>query len=145
MSKKEYTKRYTLFIVSLFVSPLGVAITKRGALGVSPVSSVPNVLSIRFTELTLGNWLIIWNCLLLLGQILLLRKNFKMIQLLQIPLSFLFGYFTDFGMWLVANIPADAYPVRLFLVFAGTFVLGNGVALAVIANVVMNSGSKILG
>ena len=39
MSKKEKVKRYVLFIISLFFSALGVAITKHGALGVSPISS----------------------------------------------------------------------------------------------------------
>ncbi len=100
MNKKELCKRYILFIISLFVAALGVAVTKKGELGVSPISSVANVLSIKFTILSLGNWLIVWNCLMILGQIILLRRKFQWIQLLQIPLSFLFGYFTDFGMWM---------------------------------------------
>ena len=97
MSKKETAKRYVLFIISLFFSALGVAFTKHGELGVSPISSVANVLSCTKGGFSLGVWLIIWNCILILGQILILRKKFQLIQLLQIPLSFLFGYFTDFG------------------------------------------------
>lgn len=58
---KELAKRYALFIISLFISALGVAITKKGELGVSPISSVANVMSLKFTALSLGNWLIIWN------------------------------------------------------------------------------------
>ena len=72
---KELVKRYALFIISLFISALGVAITKKGELGVSPISSVANVMSLEFTGLSLGNWLIIWNCVLILGQIVVLRKN----------------------------------------------------------------------
>ena len=144
MTKKELTKRYILFIISLFFSGLGVAITKHGELGVSPISSVANIMSINFTFLSMGNWLIIWNCVLILGQIVILRKNFQLIQLLQIPLSFLFGYFTDFGMWCVSFIPADNYPIRLFLVVAGIIVLAFGIALSVIANVIMNSGEAFV-
>ena len=92
----------------------------------------------------MGNWLIIWNCLLIVGQILILRKNFKPIQLLQVPLSFLFGYFTDFGMFLVSFIPSELYPIRLVLVIAGVAVLGFGIALAVIADVIMNSGEAFV-
>lgn len=33
---KELAKRYALFIISLSISALGVAITKKGELGVSP-------------------------------------------------------------------------------------------------------------
>lgn len=141
---KEITKRYILFIISLFFSALGVAITKKGELGVSPISSVANVLSIRFTALSIGSWLIIWNCVLILGQILLLRKKFQWIQLLQIPLSFLFGYFTDFGMWLVSFFNADLYIIRLSMVVIGTIVLGFGISLSVIANVIMNSGEAFV-
>lgn len=109
MSKKELAKRYLLFIISLFIAALGVAITQKSALGVSPISSVANVLSLKITALTLGNWLIIWNCLLIVGQILLLRRKFQWVQLLQIPLSFLFGYFTDFWVWVVHFIPFNGY------------------------------------
>ncbi len=45
MSKKEIIKKYILFIISLFFAAFGVAVTKRGELGVSPISSVPNVMS----------------------------------------------------------------------------------------------------
>ena len=62
---------------------------------------------------------------MVLGQILILRKNFKPIQLLQIPLSFLFGYFTDIGMLIAALV-------------------GFGISLAVIANVIMNSGEAFV-
>ena len=72
MSAKETVKRYVLFIISLFFAALGVAVTKRGELGVSPISSVANVMSSRFEGLTLGTWLILWNVVLILGQILLL-------------------------------------------------------------------------
>ena len=105
MTKKETAKRYLLLVVGLFFSAIGVAFTKHGELGVSPISSVANVMSCRVTALTLGNWLIIWNCILILGQIIILRKKFQPIQFLQIPLSFLFGWFTDIGMKIVSVIP----------------------------------------
>lgn len=144
MKAKEVCKRYLLFIISLFFSGLGVAMTKHGALGVSPISSVANVLSLRFPVLSIGNWLIVTNCLMVLAQILILRKKFQPIQLLQVPLSFLFGYFTDFGMWLISPIPTEAYPVRLSLVVGGVVVLGFGISLSVIANVIMNAGEGLV-
>ena len=92
----------------------------------------------------MGTWLIIWNCVLIVGQIVILRKDFQLIQLLQVPLSFLFGWFTDFGMWLVSFIPADLYPVRLLMVFLGIIILGFGISLAVTADVIMNSGEAFV-
>ena len=120
MSKKETAKRYVLFIISLFFSALGVAFTKHGELGVSPISSVANVLSCTKGGFSLGVWLIIWNCILILGQILILRKKFQLIQLLQIPLAF------------------------LVMVVVGIVILGFGVSLSVSANVIMNSGEAFV-
>ena len=144
MSKKEYFKRYLLFITGLFFSGVGVAFTKYGDLGVSPISSVSNVLSLQFPVFSLGIWLIIWNCVLLLAQIIILRKDFKIYQLLQIPLSFLFGWFTDIGMLMISHIPNEEYLMKLVLLFIGIIVLAFGISLTVIANVIMNSGEALV-
>lgn len=143
-SKTEIFKRYLLFIISLFFAALGVALAKKAELGVSPISSSANVLSIKFDALSLGSWLIIWNCLLILGQIILLRKNFNLIELLQIPLSFLFGWFTDFWMWALTPLSPNYYIVRLLILILGTVILGLGVSLSVIADVIMNSGEAFV-
>ncbi len=144
MSGKETVKRYVLFIISVFFCGLGVAFTKHAELGVSPISSIANVISIKFDFISFGTWLIVSNCVLLLGQIILLRRNFNPIQLLQIPLSFLFGYFTDFGLWIIEDIPNENYIVRLLLVAAGIIFIGFGIALGVIADVILNSGEAIV-
>ncbi len=144
MTKAEIIKRYILFIISLFFAALGVAFTKHGELGVSPISSVANVMSCRFTSVSMGTWLIIWNCVLIVGQIVILRREFQLIQLLQVPLSFLFGWFTDLGMWMVSSIPVNTYPLRMAMVIAGIIILGFGISLAVIANVIMNAGEAFV-
>ena len=144
MKKVEVLKRYVLFIIGLFFAGIGVAFTKHGELGVSPISSVANVMSCKFTFFSIGYWLIFWNCVLIVGQILILRRDFKLYQILQIPLSFLFGFFTDFGMWLVSFIPVPNYFIKLFMLFIGIVVLALGIALSVIANVIMNSGEAIV-
>lgn len=141
---KQFLIRFFFFILGLFTTGVGVAITKRGELGVSPVSSVANVMSIRFTSLTLGNWLIVWNCILILGQVVILGRRFKIWQLLQIPLSFLFGWFTDIGMYMACSLPVDYYFERCLWVIAGTVVISLGVTLTVKANVIMNSGEAFV-
>ncbi|MCH5323903.1 MAG: YitT family protein [Eubacterium sp.] len=144
MTKKELLKRYVLLVIGLFLSALGVAAAKQGGLGVSPISSVANIVSIKLDFFTMGTWLIIWNCVLIVGQIIILRKDFKLIQLLQVPLSFVFGWFTDFGMWCVSAVPQDIYPVQLLMTVLGTLILAFGISLAVAANVIMNSGEAFV-
>jgi len=142
--KQEMVKRYLLFVISLFFIGIGVAFTKYAELGVSPISSVANILSYKFTFFSIGSWLIVTNCILIAGQILLLRRRYQPIQLLQIPLSFLFGYFTDFGMWCVSFLPRDPYPVRLVLVVIGVIILAFGISLSVIADVILNAGEAFV-
>ena len=38
MSRTEWTRRFLLFLLSLFFTAMGVALTKHGSLGVSPIS-----------------------------------------------------------------------------------------------------------
>jgi len=144
MSRKEVFRRYIVFILGLFFAGIGVAFTKHSYLGVSPISSVANVMSIQFPIMTLGSWLIVWNCVLIVAQIAILRHNFKLYQLLQIPLSFLFGWFTDFGMWIVSWIPVSNYLTKFVMLLLGIAVLSFGISLSVIANVIMNSGEALV-
>lgn len=144
LKKREIFRRYIVFIIGLFFAGIGVAFTKHGNLGVTPISSVANVMSLKFHALSLGNWLIIWNCVLILAQILILRKEFKPIQLLQIPLSFLFGWFTDLGMMCVSEIPLNGYFMQILMLVIGIIVLAFGISLSVIANVIMNTGEALV-
>lgn len=75
---------------------------------------------------------------------MILRRRFQLIQLLQVPLSFVFGWFTDFGMWVVAFIPVNTYFARIAMTLMGIVILGMGISLAVIANVIMNSGEAFV-
>lgn len=144
MEKNKLWKRYLLFTASLFITAVCVAITRKAELGISPVSSIPNVVSLKYTSISLGKWMMLWNCLLIGGQILLLRKKFRPVQLIQVPISFLFGYFTDAAVWLISFVSVHTYLQRLALDLFGIAVGSFGIALAVIANVVMNSGEAFI-
>ena len=137
-------KRYLLLIAGVFFVGLGVAIARRSNLGISPVSSVANVLSLKFDVFSMGTWLMLWNCLIILAEMAILRRNFKPIQLLQFPISLLLGVFTDVGVWMVSVIPADGYILRLLLVLISVPVLALGITLMLISNTVMNVGEAFV-
>ncbi len=149
----ELVLRYLLFIFSLFVLGLGIASAKRADWGISPVTSFPNVLSlVPATDfLTVGQWLFLWNSLFTVGQIVILRKKFQWIQLLQIPLSLTLGWFTDLWVGLLGHLPLESianqfatYGAKLLLIFFSVFLLALAVCLSVTANVVMNSGEAFV-
>ena len=144
MKTKELLKRYVLTVVAMFFMAIGVAFSKCSNLGVSPISSVANVMSIRFPQLSMGMWLFIWSIFMVILQILILRKNFKPIEFLQIPMIVLFSVFTDIGVAIVSPIPVNSYPIQIVMVVIGVVILGFGVALSFIGNVVMNSGEALV-
>ena len=135
MSKAETAKRYLLFLIGIFIMSMGTAIITSAGLGTSPVSSLPYVLSLKFAP-TLGTFTLIVNAALLVVQILLLRKNFNLIQLLQLPAALVFGVFIDFSMSLVAPLVPSFYPLRVVMLLIGCVVIALGITLEVIANVV---------
>ena len=144
MLKKQMLIRYLYNVFGIFFVGLGIAIAKHGNLGISPVSSVANVISIKYDFLTIGTWVMLWNCFMLVIQILILRKDFKLIQLLQFPLSLLLGWFTDINLAWFSNVPADLYIVRLLLVFCSSLVLATGVIFMLVSNTVMNVGEALV-
>ena len=136
-------KRYLLFLVGLFINALGVSLVTKASLGTSPISSIPYVLSLNF-PLTLGNFTILFSILLILLQLLILRKNFKLENILQIPVSIAFGYFIDLTMYLFFWVNPQNYVVKLLALLAGCIVLGFGVYLEVLADVVMLPGESFV-
>lgn len=136
-------KRYLLFLVGLFINALGVSLVTKASLGTSPISSIPYVLSLKF-PFTLGNFTIIFSILLILLQILILRKNFKMENILQIPVSIAFGYFIDLTMYMFFWVNPQNYAIKLIALLAGCIVLGFGVYMEVLADVVMLPGESFV-
>lgn len=144
MSKREKFLRYLLLIIGVFFISLGIAVAKHSDLGISPISSVANVLSIKFPALTVGTWLMFTNCFMILAQIIILKRNFKPVQFLQFPISLLLGLFTDLNLAVVSYIPADIYIVRLLLVFVSVVILAFGITLTIISDTVMNVGEALV-
>lgn len=139
----EKLKRYTIFIIGLFINSLGVSLVTKANLGTSPISSIPYVLSLNFT-FTLGNFTIFFSILLIVLQLFILRRNFKVEHLLQIPISIVFGYFIDFTMILLNKLNPDFYGMKLLILLLGCLVLGFGVYLEVVANVAMLPGESFV-
>lgn len=140
----KHLKGYILVVVGSFFMGLGIALTKCAELGVSTISSVPNVVNLRFPFLTFGTLSSIWNLIMIAAQIIILRKEFKPVQLLQIPVAVIFGWFTDFGVWIFSYIPTDLYIVKLLLSVSGVIVLGFGIAITVLPDKVMNPGEAVV-
>ena len=139
----EKLKRYLIFLVGLFVNSLGVSLITKANLGTSPISSIPYVLSLNF-PFTLGNFTIFFSIFLIVLQLIILRKNFKLEHILQIPVSIIFGYFIDFAMILLSWVNPEEYLMKIVYLLIGCLILGVGVYMEVLADVVMLPGESFV-
>ncbi len=139
----EKLKRYVIFVIGLFINSLGVSFVTKASLGTSPISSIPYVLSLNF-PFTLGQFTIFFSLLLIVIQLVILRRNFKPEHILQIPVSVIFGYFIDVTMALLAFIQPQNYFSSIFYLLAGCIILGFGVYIEVLANVAMLPGESFV-
>ena len=139
----EKLKRYLIFLVGLFVNSLGVSLITKANLGTSPISSIPYVLSLNF-PFTLGNFTIFFSIFLIVLQLIILRKNFKLEHILQIPVSIIFGYFIDLTMILFSWVNPEAYIMKIVYLLIGCLILGVGVYMEVLADVVMLPGESFV-
>ena len=133
----EKLKRYVIFIIGLFINSMGVSLITKADLGTSPISAIPYVLSLNF-RFSLGQFTIAFSLLLILG------KNFKPEHALQIPVSIAFGYFIDLCMELLFFIQPQSYSQKVVYLLAGCVILGTGVYMEMLTDVVMLPGESFV-
>lgn len=136
-------KRYILLLAGLTVMAFGVTFSIKGNLGTSPISSVPYAVS-RFTPLTVGTATIVMHCVFIVIQIAVLRKKYQLIQLMQLPVAFFFGYLTDFGVWAVQGLSCVNYMQQWLACLVGILLVAIGVSMEVKAGVVVLAGEGVV-
>lgn len=140
---KHPLRRCLLLVAGLFIMAFGVAFSIKAGLGTSPISSLPYVLSL-FTPLTVGTATIAMHVTLILLQILLLRRRYDPVQLLQLPVALVFGFVTDFSVWVLQGVAAPNYAMQWVLCLAGILLVGVGVSFEVTASLVTLAGEGMV-
>lgn len=142
-STTSLIKRYLFLCAGLCIMAFGVAFSIEASLGTSPISSLPYVSSL-LTPLSVGNTTILMHCVFILIQILILRKRYDPIQLIQLPVAFLFGYLTDFAVWALDKVTYNTYWQQWILCILGILLVAIGVSFEVAANVVTLAGEGVV-
>ena len=137
--KAELIKRYIFLLAGLFVNGLGVSFITKAGLGTSPITSIPYTLSLGFTP-TVGMFTLVFNIFLVILQVILLRRNFQLQNLLQLPIIALFSFFIDLTMSLLGFIQPETYLLKVISLVIGCLILGFGVFMEMVANVAMLPG-----
>lgn len=92
----QMSKRILCYCAGLFLMAMGVSFSGKADLGMSPVNSIPYVLSEIYTGLSMGTWIIIIFLLYIATSSSFWGRTSSPGCILQLICTTLFGYFTDF-------------------------------------------------
>lgn len=138
--EENYAIRFLVYIVGLFIMTLGISLSVKSNLGVSPVSSIPYTITC-ITGLEMGKATILFHIVLVVMQILILRKAFQMKNLLQVVVGVIFGYFTTFSNYLFSFLPTpENMTVRLLMMLGSTVLIAVGIFFYLPADIVPLAG-----
>lgn len=130
-------KKVFIYLLGFLILAIGVNISKQSGLGISPVSSIPYSVELVWgIELGTATYLIY--SIVMLLQIVILRKDYKIKNLLQIVPTFILGTLITYTgtKYLLFWLPAPAnYVFQLIYLFISIIVIGTGVTLFLVANI----------
>ena len=132
-----WIKRIMLFVGGLFVMSLGVGLSIKSGLGVTPISSIPY-------SLTLASGANIGITILVFLQIPILKKRFKSKRLLQLINTVMFGYFTDLSLWILSPMPGLPLDVNFTLLIVSMFLIAVGILIYMPANIAPLPGEGVV-
>ena len=127
--------RILVYCLGLLLLAFGVAISVNSDLGVSPVNSLPYVIS-QIVKVQLGTCVTVVFCSYIVLQVLILRREFQPVNLLQILFSTLFGYFVDFAKWTIGDFALAGYIGRLTMLAVSIVFIALGILLYMEAELV---------
>ena len=136
--------RIALMLAGIAVMALGIDVVVKADLGNSPISATPNVLALGFPAVSFGTFMLGWQCFLVLVQVALLRREFRLVDLWQIPISVFFGLCIDWFMGLLGASAPTTYLASWLWLAAGMAVLALGIVMTVVSGTVMNCGEAVV-
>jgi uncharacterized membrane protein YczE/cytidylate kinase len=148
--KLLWAKRLLIYVLGLYLMAIGVVFSSRSALGVSPVSSLGNVLYQIGSSagapsfVNLGNCTTAVFCLYLLAEFLVLRRDFRPAMLLQVAASLLFGQLVNLASGMLSFLPAPgSYPLQLIYLLISVPLVAAGVMLYLSPNILAMPGEGL--
>lgn len=121
----------------------GIALSIRADMGITPISSLPYVVSLG-VPLTVGMLTILLHAGFLGIEYLLMRREFEVIQLLQLAAAVVFGVFIDLILAGLSWLVPASYPEQLLLVVISCVLLGIGICFEVAPNVLMMASEGMI-
>lgn len=122
---------------------LGISLSIRANMGISPISSLPYVVSLG-VPLTVGILTIFLHAGFLSVEYLLMRREFTIMHLLQLGAAVVFGVFIDGTLAITTWLIPGSYPGQWALLVASCVLLGIGICFEVAPNVLMMASEGMI-
>lgn len=135
--------RHAWFTVGVVITAFGIAVITKGALGTTPITSLPLVFSFEFTP-TVGTLTFLMNLVFIIAQAALLRKDFRPYEWAQILVNIVFSSFIDISLWSLGWLDPNTLWLQLLIVAAGCLILAFGIAVQVAPGVLTTPGEGIV-
>ncbi len=134
-------KRFFVYAAGLNLLALGIVLNISTGLGVAALSSSIYATSVIF-RLSLGTASVLWYLLFVVIQCVL-SKGIKKEFVMEIPLSFAFGFLNDFYDWLI-RIEPGSLSESVLLLIAAVSCISMGVFLTAKTDLVLNPGDGMV-
>lgn|SRR5574344_56461 len=135
--------RCSCFVLGIIINSFGIACITKGALGTSPISSVPYVLSLRF-PFSFGFFTFLVNALFVITEIVLLRNKFRPVDFLQLAVNVIFSTFIDISMAVLAWLSPQNLFLQILTVVMGCTIMAFGICMEVIPAVLLVPGEGVV-
>lgn len=140
LKEENYITRLPVYFIGLFIMTLGISMSVKSDFGVSPVSSIPYTIT-YITGMEMGKATILFHVGLVVLQIIILRKDFKIKNLLQVFVGIVFGYFTTFSNYLFSFLPdVDNMIIRIALMLGSAVFIAVEIFFYLLADIVPLAG-----
>lgn len=136
-------KDYILFFLSVIIIGAAITLITNAGMGATAITSLPFVIS-EIWGISFGFMTALFNLLWVLLQIMIQRKNFPKIQLLQFIVSFLLGLSVDVSNLILGGINPQTYINQIIILVIGCLTMAFGIFLQLKANVVYNPAEGIV-
>ena len=123
----KLASRLAIYCLGLLILAFGIALAVNSNLGVSPVSSLPYVVS-QIAGISLGTCtILVYICYILLQMVI--SRKFQPALLLQLVFSTIFGWFVDGAKWVLGDFCLPGYLGQLVMLAASILLIGFSLVL----------------
>lgn len=144
LKDKKLGIKVLCFALGVFINALGIDLITKSDLGTSQISSISYVASLKFNWLSFGMSTFLLNAIFMVMQVFILKGKINLKLLLQLPVSYLLGFFINMNMSILRFFQPTNLMTETISLVLGCVILGLGISIEVAPDIVKIPGEGIV-